>query len=42
VYPVPVELDQEVARLKLQSLGVQIDQLTPEQEAYLAAWESGT
>ncbi|MER3456578.1 MAG: adenosylhomocysteinase [candidate division GAL15 bacterium] len=42
VYPVPEELDQEVARLKLHSLGVQIDRLTPEQEAYLAAWESGT
>jgi adenosylhomocysteinase len=42
VYPVPAELDREVARLKLASLGVQIDQLTPEQEAYLAAWESGT
>jgi adenosylhomocysteinase len=42
VYPVPEALDREVARLKLASLGVRIDALTPEQEAYLASWESGT
>jgi adenosylhomocysteinase len=42
VYPVPAELDQSVARLKLESLGVGIDTLTPEQEAYLASWNEGT
>ncbi len=42
VYIVPVEIDQEVARLKLRSMGVTIDVLTPEQEKYLASWESGT
>ncbi|MCS6859820.1 MAG: adenosylhomocysteinase [Abditibacteriales bacterium] len=42
VYPVPKEIDREIARLKLASLGVQIDTLTPEQEKYLASWEEGT
>jgi adenosylhomocysteinase len=42
VYDVPVEIDREVARLKLEAMGVKIDVLTPEQEAYLASWESGT
>jgi adenosylhomocysteinase len=42
VYDVPMELDREVARLKLRSMGVTIDVLTPEQEKYLASWESGT
>ena len=42
VYPVPRELDAEVGRLKLQSMGVHIDTLTPEQKAYLESWESGT
>jgi adenosylhomocysteinase len=42
VYPVPAELDQSVARLKLESLGVSIDKLTPEQEHYLASWSEGT
>jgi len=42
VYPVPTELDQSVARLKLEALGVGIDTLTPEQEAYLASWNEGT
>jgi len=42
VYPVPTDIDQEVARLKLQALGVDIDALTPEQEAYLSSWEHGT
>ena len=42
VYPVPVEIDQSVARLKLESLGVTIDKLTPEQEEYLASWSEGT
>ena len=42
VYPVPEYLDKEIARLKLESLGVQIDKLTPEQELYLASWSEGT
>jgi adenosylhomocysteinase len=42
VYPVPQEIDQTVARLKLEALGVAIDTLTPEQEAYLASWSEGT
>ncbi|HEX9890656.1 MAG TPA: adenosylhomocysteinase [Actinomycetota bacterium] len=42
VYPVPEDIDAEVARLKLQSMGIEIDHLTPEQEAYLRSWEHGT
>jgi adenosylhomocysteinase len=42
VYAVPADIDQDVARLKLESLGVAIDKLTPEQEAYLASWNEGT
>ena len=42
VYNVPVEIDREVARLKLHSMGVTIDTLTAEQEKYLGSWESGT
>ena len=42
VYPVPPEIDQEIARMKLLSMGVRIDQLTEEQEHYLASWEKGT
>ena len=42
VYPVPPEIDQEIARMKLQSMGVKIDQLTDEQKKYLASWEKGT
>jgi adenosylhomocysteinase len=42
VYPVPSEIDAEVARLKLRSMGVEIDALTPEQEEYLRSWEQGT
>ncbi|MCS7002891.1 MAG: adenosylhomocysteinase, partial [Dehalococcoidia bacterium] len=42
VYDVPVEIDREVARLKLASMGVAIDTLTPEQQQYLASWEEGT
>ena len=42
VYPVPPEIDTEVARLKLEALGVSIDSLTAEQEAYLTSWEHGT
>ncbi|MGQ9466435.1 MAG: adenosylhomocysteinase [Anaerolineae bacterium] len=42
VYPVPEEIDREIARLKLESMGIRIDVLTPEQERYLASWEEGT
>ena len=42
VYPVPMEIDQEIARIKLISMGISIDQLTDEQETYLASWEKGT
>jgi len=42
VYPVPEEIDKEIARLKLQSMGMGIDTLTPEQAKYLASWEQGT
>lgn len=42
VYPVPEEIDREIARLKLKSMGIRIDVLTPEQERYLASWEEGT
>jgi adenosylhomocysteinase len=42
VYPVPADIDQKVAKLKLQSLGVGIDTLTPEQAKYLASWSEGT
>ena len=42
VYPVPAEIDREIARLKLQTMGVEIDQLTEEQERYLASWDEGT
>jgi len=42
VYVVPTDIDQEVARLKLHSMGITIDVLTPEQEKYLGSWESGT
>ncbi|MDH7569397.1 MAG: adenosylhomocysteinase [Armatimonadota bacterium] len=42
VYPVPREIDRGIALLKLQAMGVEIDQLTPEQEKYLASWEMGT
>jgi adenosylhomocysteinase len=40
VLEMPQELDAEIARLKLESLGVEIDSLTPEQEAYLSSWGS--
>lgn len=42
VYPVPKEIDQEVGRLKLKAMGIQIDELTEEQKKYLAGWEMGT
>ncbi len=42
VYAVPEEQDKRVARLKLESMGVRIDRLTPQQEEYLASWSEGT
>ncbi len=42
VYPVPKEIDDEIARLKLESMNTSIDVLTPEQEEYLASWDMGT
>ena len=42
VYTVPRELDMDVGRLKLQSMGIEIDTLTPEQQRYLESWEAGT
>ena len=42
VYPIPAAVDAEIARLKLEALGVRIDTLTPEQVAYLASWQQGT
>jgi adenosylhomocysteinase len=42
VYEVPQEIDDEVARLKLQAMGIEIDDLTAEQQAYLTSWEHGT
>jgi len=42
VYTIPAEVDREIARLKLQSMGVEIDTLTEEQARYLASWEEGT
>jgi adenosylhomocysteinase len=42
VYPVPTEIDEEIARLKLETMGVDIDKLTEEQAKYLASWDEGT
>ena len=42
VYPMPAEIDREIARLKLAAMGVEIDTLTPEQEKYLASYDLGT
>ncbi|OQY27232.1 MAG: adenosylhomocysteinase [Candidatus Cloacimonetes bacterium 4572_55] len=42
VYRIPEEIDMEIARLKLETMSVKIDTLTPEQEAYLNSWEHGT
>jgi adenosylhomocysteinase len=42
VYDVPEEIDKEIARLKLETMGVGIDQLTEEQAKYLASWDEGT
>ena len=42
VYGVPEELDRQVARMKLESMGVKIDRLTLDQERYLTSWSEGT
>jgi adenosylhomocysteinase len=42
VHRVPIEIDREIARLKLASMDVQLDRLTPDQEAYLSSWTHGT
>jgi adenosylhomocysteinase len=42
VYPVPDEIDREIARLKLDTMGIEIDALSDEQARYLASWNEGT
>jgi adenosylhomocysteinase len=42
VYPVPEEIDRDIARLKLAAMQIGIDTLTEEQSKYLGGWESGT
>jgi len=42
VYSVPKDIDENIAKLKLESLGAKIDRLTPEQKKYLASWQEGT
>ncbi|HSW49042.1 MAG TPA: adenosylhomocysteinase, partial [Bryobacteraceae bacterium] len=42
VYAVPAEIDREIARMKLESMGVKIDRLSVEQEKYLSTWSEGT
>ncbi len=42
VHPVPEKIDKEVARLKLESMNIKIDTLTPDQEEYLRSWKAGT
>jgi adenosylhomocysteinase len=42
VYPVPADIDAGIAKLKLETMGVRIDTLTPAQEKYLASWNEGT
>jgi adenosylhomocysteinase len=42
VYRVPAEIDRAIAKMKLEAMGVRIDQLTEEQQRYLASWEQGT
>ncbi len=42
VYPVPRSIDEQIARMKLRSMGTRIDTLTPDQKKYLEAWEEGT
>ena len=42
VFSVPVEIDKQVARLKLAAMGITIDSLTEEQKHYLSSWDEGT
>jgi len=42
VYAIPAEIDRRIAQIKLASMGIRIDALTPEQKKYLASWEMGT
>jgi len=42
VYPVPKDIDEYIAALKLETMGVKIDVLTEEQETYLRSWQEGT
>ena len=42
VYPVPDPIDRQIAKLKLESMGIHVDKLSPEQEHYLASWSEGT
>lgn len=42
VYPVPMDIDKNIALLKLKAMGIKLDVLTPEQERYLASWQEGT
>jgi adenosylhomocysteinase len=42
VYSVPEPIDRQIAKLKLESMGVQLDKLTAEQEHYLTSWDEGT
>ena len=42
MYTLPHEVDVEIAKIKLDSMGIKIDTLTPEQEAYLHSWSTGT
>ena len=42
VFPVPKDIDENIAKLKLASMGIKIDKLTPEQKKYLSSWQEGT
>jgi len=42
VYDVPKEIDEDIAKMKLAAIGVEIDELTEEQRKYLSSWETGT
>jgi adenosylhomocysteinase len=42
VYSIPLDIDREIARLKLAAMGIHVDTLTPEQEKYLGSWQEGT
>ncbi len=42
VYTVPAEIDREVARLKLEALGVHLEPMTEEQARYVTSWQEGT